>query len=475
MIFKTDQPATLGTSSNTTLDIETVGIASNPDKNLPVAIIGGGFAGLLAAQLLRRHGVPFVLYERGDELGGLARSFRDENGFAHDLGAHFITNRLASALGVSEQCSDVKQYGESVLLDDRTYSYPFGLMRNPKLLLGAAASMARRCLKSQSTESAADWFEQAYGKPMAQRVAIPLLEQWAGVDASELAASVANKIPQSVIETMWLTMGRTMTGRPIAVGYCREKPQSTRVWCVYPDEGIGALISKLTSDLDDSIQLESHVESITADSGQIVSVRVNGHEQPVSAVISTVPIHILADLVKGTDALAPLSKFRYRAMACVNLQFSGEGLLPNAVLWTPEEQFPFLRLTELTQGVPWMAPPGKTQISADIGCEIGGDIWSMPDDRLGELCIESIDPIISNARNKYLGCKVARAPFAYPLFLREYEADRVALEQSTGVDGLHVIGRNGEFAHILMEDIYWRTLTKVRQVVAARNNTERYI
>ena len=234
-------------------------------------------------------------------------------------------------------------------------------------------------------------------------------------------------------------------------------------------------LSKLTSDLDDSIQLESHVESITADSGQIVSVRVNGHEQPVSAVISTVPIHILADLVKGTDALAPLSKFRYRAMACVNLQFSGEGLLPNAVLWTPEEQFPFLRLTELTQGVPWMAPPGKTQISADIGCEIGGDIWSMPDDRLGELCIESIDPIISNARNKYLGCKVARAPFAYPLFLREYEADRVALEQSTGVDGLHVIGRNGEFAHILMEDIYWRTLTKVRQVVAARNNTERYI
>ena len=37
-------------------------------------------------------------------LAGLARSERDDEGFTYDCGAHFITNRLAAALGVSSTC-----------------------------------------------------------------------------------------------------------------------------------------------------------------------------------------------------------------------------------------------------------------------------------------------------------------------------------------------------------------------------------
>ncbi|MEJ7700844.1 MAG: hypothetical protein WKF71_14520 [Pyrinomonadaceae bacterium] len=33
-------------------------------------------------------------------------------------------------------------------------------------------------------------------------------------------------------------------------------------------------------------------------------------------------------------------------------------------------------------------------------------------------------------------------------------------EQSTGIENLLSIGRNGEFAHIFMEDVYWRTRKK---------------
>jgi hypothetical protein len=34
------------------------------------------------------------------------------------------------------------------------------------------------------------------------------------------------------------------------------------------------------------------------------------------------------------------------------------------------------------------------------------------------------------------------------------------------IAGLYSVGRNGEFAHILMEDVYWRTLAKTRDMVA---------
>jgi hypothetical protein len=56
---------------------------------------------------------------------------------------------------------------------------------------------------------------------------------------------------------------------------------------------------------------------------------------------------------------------------------------------------------------------------------------------------------------------------AYPVFHLDYEADRQRLEDgSLGVDRLLSVGRNGEFAHILMEDVYWRTLRRARQLTA---------
>ena len=59
-----------------------------------------------------------------------------------------------------------------------------------------------------------------------------------------------------------------------------------------------------------------------------------------------------------------------------------------------------------------------------------------------------------------------RTPIAHPVFLNAYEDDRLALERSSPVAGLYSIGRNGEFAHILMEDVYWRTLSKARDIIA---------
>jgi hypothetical protein len=84
----------------------------------------------------------------------------------------------------------------------------------------------------------------------------------------------------------------------------------------------------------------------------------------------------------------------------------------------------------------------------------------MPDEQLGELSLEALEVVAPGVRGRYLGCRVLRTPIAYPIFLNDYEEERQKLEVSTGVRGLYTIGRNGEFAHILMEDVYWRTLRK---------------
>lgn len=80
---------------------------------------------------------------------------------------------------------------------------------------------------------------------------------------------------------------------------------------------------------------------------------------------------------------------------------------------------------------------------------------------LGEICMNSLDRIVPGLAKRFLGCRVVRTPLAYPVFLTEYEADRRRFEKGTGVEGLLSVGRNGEFAHILMEDVYWRTRRKL--------------
>jgi len=154
-------------------------------------------------------------------------------------------------------------------------------------------------------------------------------------------------------------------------------------------------------------------------------------------------------------------------MVFANLKFTGRGHLPDTMLWTPEEGAPFFRLTETPRSMPWLAPPGHTLITADLGCNVGDAIWTSGDDELGERCLQYMG-WIPNVRQRYLGCRVVRSAVAYPIFLNEYEQDRQALARSTGVEGLYSVGRNGEFAHWLMEDVYWRSLNAMRQLVRDR-------
>jgi protoporphyrinogen oxidase len=192
---------------------------------------------------------------------------------------------------------------------------------------------------------------------------------------------------------------------------------------------------------------------------------VKGADVPARAVISTAPVHILAKLVQGTDRLTHLSRFKYRAMVFVNLRLKRRGVLPDVVLWTPGDRFPFFRLTEVPLGMPWLAPIGRTLITADIGCVVGDQTWTTPDDGLGELCVDHLERIAPGVRNRYQGCRVMRVPLAYPVFRLDYEPERKQFEEGTGIEGLYSVGRNGEFGHWLMEDVYWRTRRRIRGLI----------
>lgn len=437
-------------------------------ERLPVGIVGAGLAGLVAANELRRRDIPFEVYEAAPVIGGLARSFKDEDGFSLDVGAHFITNRLAAAVGVDAQCRTVDYYGESVWYQDASHSYPFGLLREPRFVRSA---LSARLAGGGPPHSAAESFRQQYGEALSQAVAEPLLEAWSGAPADQLSPDVAGKITTSIPKTVWLRLAARATNRAVAIGYCREQPENANVWHVYPENGISTVVEALADRVRDAVHLETPIESIVVEDGAVRSLVVDGNERPMAAVISTAPVTVLPKIVEGTDALGHLASFRYRPMTFVNLMLEGRDLLPDVVTWTPEADFPFFRLTEAPMSMPWLAPEGKTIITVDIGCERGDEVWESDDDELAARCLDALEPIVPGVADRFLKSRVLRTPIAYPVFHLDYERERQAWAVDSGIEGLVSIGRNGEFEHILMEDLYWRTLRRIRRLAATLQRT----
>jgi protoporphyrinogen oxidase len=380
-----------------------------------------------------------------------------------------VTNRLAAAIGVGSQCRTVAQYGEAVWIRGRSYAYPLGLMVDPRYALPAARTLLQR--SGPEAVTAREWFHAAYGDRLAEEIAIPLVEAWSGATADELAASVGGNIPSSILHTLYLRAASRVSRRAVSLGYSHEAPESAGVFHVYPEEGVAVLCNALLEASGADLHLETPVQGIATDGSAVLGVRAGDRDIEADLVVSTAPVHVLPKIVKDAPTLSDLSEFRYRPMTFVNLLLEGRGLLPEVVVWTPEDHFPFFRLTEAPLSMPLQAPAGKTIITCDIGCEVGDEVWTADEETLGRECLAALEEIAPGISTRLLRARVTRTPIAYPVYLRAYEERRAEISRDTGVNGLLSIGRNGEFAHILMEDVSWRTLDRIHRWDSATSET----
>ncbi len=431
--------------------------------NSPVVIIGAGYAGLTAAQRLHRENIPFVIYEASPRVAGLASTFDDVDGFSYDFGTHLITNRLAATLGIKEQCRNVEYFGESVFINGKDYRYPFGLASVPRYALGAARSRLQGGSQPAVT-TAAEWAEATMGRELAREIAIPLMESLMGAPASELSPAVGNKLP-GTIHTLALRAAGKLTRRAVAIGYCQDLPESPRVWHVYPETGIACICNHLMETGADNISLNTPVQRVIVENERVTHVEINGLRQPAAAVISTAPVNVLPRLLEGTDKLDHLTQFSYSSMVFVNLFLKGHHLMPNVAVWFPETRFDFFRVQEPPISLPWTAPARHTYLTVDIGCKPGSELWALTDEELTVRCLNQLSEVIPNIHNRFLTARVLRTKTAYPIYFSRYEHERCQFKENSGIEGLYSVGRNGEFAHILMEDVYHRTQKKVNDLL----------
>ena len=281
-----------------------------------VGIIGGGVAGLTAAYELGKRGITATIYERAEDLGGLASSV-SLDGKRVDRYYHFICGAdralldLTAELGLRDRLR-WSQARTSYFVNGRMYPFstPLDLLRfapislASRLRFGQHIARARRITDWQSLESltAVDWLRREIGDEAYEVIWRPLLETKFGEKHELISAAW-------LWHRLWrVTQSRRTAWRPEEFGYF--------------EGGCGTLLSALESqarNLGADVQLGSSVTAILTAGGRACGVRTEAGERTHDAIVSTVPLPALVPLLpdEADEYRQALSRIEFVGIACV--------------------------------------------------------------------------------------------------------------------------------------------------------------
>ena len=331
-------------------------------------IIGGGPTGLGAAYRLRELGEKdFLVIEAEKEVGGLSRSFTDDNGFVWDVGGHvqfshypYFDAVMKSALS-DEQW--LKHERESwVWMRDRFIPYP--LQNNlrhlpPSDLWKCVEGLvdANRSAPKGSPAHFGEWMRRIFGSGLAHVFLEPYnFKVWATPPEKMAYHWIGERV--SVVDLRQALRGIVFQTDDLSWG-----PNHT---FRFPHKGGTGAVWRRVGDLvgRDSIRLGSRVSRL--DSGK--AVLESGEEIRFEHCLSTIPLDRAIGLLAGAPAALVQKAARLHHTSTHVCGVGVEGPVPPALkgkcwIYFPEPQVPFYRVTHFSHYSPQNVPDPSRQYS----------------------------------------------------------------------------------------------------------------
>jgi protoporphyrinogen oxidase len=331
-------------------------------------VIGAGPTGLGAAHRLRELGVDdVVVLEATGEVGGLARSVRDDAGFTYDIGGHVLFSHydyydrvVDAALGDGYTEIDREAW---VWTEGRFVPYPYqnSLRHLPaettlECVMGLVEAQRRASVTSPA--NFAEWMERVFGSGITKHFMRPYnFKVWA--TPAELMSYdwIAERVAVVDLEAVLREIIRDDAPPPWGPNDRFKFPLHG---------GTGALCTAIAAPLRDRIVDRSPVASIDPDARVVRTT--DGREWPYDHLLSTMPITHLVARTEGTpDAVGAAAS---ELVACGS-HIVGIGLdrpAGTAKNWVyfAEPDVPFNRVTYLSNYSPNMTPePDQTLLLAE--------------------------------------------------------------------------------------------------------------
>jgi protoporphyrinogen oxidase len=422
----------------------------------PVLVLGGGPAGLTAGYLLAKAGKPVVVVEAEEQVGGLAKTVVDPEGYRFDLGGHrFFTK----AQEVDDLWHEVmgdeflkRPRMSRIYWNGKFLDYPLNgtdviKKLGPIELTRAGLSYLWAALfkRNAPEENLEQWVSKRFGWRLYSLFFKSYNEKVWGVPTTEIRAEWA---AQRIKGLSFFSAAKAAF-----VGNKGNKIKSLIGEFNYPRYGPGQMWDAMTArirELGGEVRIGAPVTSLTVgEDGVVEAVEAGGVRYEPSAVISSLPLRAtvaLAEPAAPEPVREAARTLRYRDFLTVALVLDGEDLFPDNWIYIHEPNVEVGRIQNYRSWSPWMVPdPTTACVGLEYFCFRGDELWTMDDDALVELATKELAEIGLATPDKVKRGYVVRVPMAYPMYDRDY-AEKVAAIRGWLDDfgtNLIQIGRNG--------------------------------
>jgi protoporphyrinogen/coproporphyrinogen III oxidase len=421
----------------------------------PVAIIGAGITGLTAAFTLRHSGIPVVVYEATDRVGGAIRSLR-QDGYLAEYGPNTILEtspkitQLIRDLGLESRRlePDPKAEARYLVRSGKPVampSSPLGFLSTDLFSPAAKLAVLREPFlprrTSEGEESVADFVTRRLGCEFLDRAIDAMV---AGVYAGDPhRLSVKEAFPK--LAELEARYGSLIRGSLLGARERKKRGEiaKDRAPKFSFDEGLQVLTDALAEDLGERVRLNTSITQIRRVGEEWhLALRSGDQEFSVehSAMIYAGTAHKLAamNMDVGSEPLdlSPFSEIRYPPVASLVLGFRREDVAHPCqgfgVLIPKIEGFSILGTIFSSSLFPNRAPAGHLTLTSYIGGERHPELALLPPEEITALVQHDLERLLG-VRGEPTFRHLAIHPKAIPQYNIGYGRYRKLMEEIEAV------------------------------------------
>ena len=436
-------------------------ISRNRQKSV---VLGGGLAGLSAGYVLSKAGVPVMVLEGNNEVGGLSQTIRHGD-YRFDLGGHrFHTKNKETEQFVKDILKGdylTVNRKSKIFMRNRFFNYPLkpynallgmGIPTTIKAVSDYGKEKVKKIFRDPKNISLEDWVVAHFGRTMFTLYFKEYSEKVWGIECNRISEEwVSQRIKG-------LSLGVAIKN---AFKFGGKNVSTLIDEFIYPPFGIGQIPDNLSMEISRNNQVitGTKIDRVCHSGSEITNIITNksGLSACVegSEFISSIPITNLVKMLDPAppeDILEAASKLKYRDIVIVTIMLDRERVTDLTWMYLPEQSMPFGRIHEPKNWSPHMAPKDKTHIVAEYFCFKGDNIWNSSDEELASITVTQLEKLGFIKKHEVIDRCIVRTPKAYPLFEVGYSKYYAKiLRYLENFRNLHITGRTGTFKYYNMD------------------------